>query len=533
MSTKFVFVTGGVVSGLGKGITAASLGRLLKARGLKVALQKMDPYLNVDPGNMSPYQHGEVFVTDDGAETDLDIGHYERFTDEAMNRDSNCTAGRIYYKVLTKERSGDYGGGTVQFIPHITNEIKRRILAITSMNPDVVITEIGGTVGDMESLSFLEAIRQMRFEMAPNSCVFVHVTLIPYLSHAGEIKTKPTQHSVKELRSLGIQPDIIVCRTEVPLGQDIKDKIGLYCSINSNAVIENMDSESLYEVPLHMHAQHLDDIVIEKLGMSTPRPELAEWAALVDAHKNPTDSVEIAMVGSYVELHDAYLSAAEALRHAGIHQRATIHVRWVQAADLDDEQACEAALSGVNGILIPGADEGVLGGHIAAARYAREHNIPLLGICTGMQALTLDVARHLAGLAGANTAEMQHDTPHQVFVGGNSYPSHFMDGVTKMRMGAWDCDLTQGSILAKAYGTTHISERHRHEAEFNNAYTQRLGDAGLQVVGKNETSGFVEAVELSDHPFCVGVQFHPEFKSRPDKPHPLFYAFVEQALQVK
>lgn len=529
MGTKFVFVTGGVVSGLGKGITAASLGRLLKARGLKVAIQKMDPYLNVDPGKMSPYQHGEVFVTEDGAETDLDIGHYERFTDESMNRDSNCTAGRIYYSVLNQEREGQYGGKTVQFIPHITDEIKRRILAITSMKPDVIITEIGGTVGDMESLSFLEAIRQMRFEREQNSCVFIHVTLVPYLESVGEIKTKPTQHSVKELRSLGIQPDIIVCRSEVPLGEEVKEKIGLYCSVDRNSVIENLDLESLYEVPLHMQEQGLDEIVIEKLKLSIPHePDMTAWKKMVEAHKNPTSKVKIALVGSYVELHDAYISAVEALAHAGIHYRTEIDLQWVQAKDLKDYPTCQKLLQGTCGVIVPGAEEALLPGHIYAARYAREQHIPYLGVSTGMQAAVLDIATQ--GLEDNTLKEECLDhlaSPY--FIGGKTYETNFFNGTTNLRTGAWDCVLEKDSVIEKAYGTTNISERHRHGSELNKEYIDTLLTKGLKVQGTNPDTGYCEVVELEHHPFYMGVIFNPEFKSRPDRPHPLYRTFIEHA----
>ena len=529
--TKYIFVTGGVVSSLGKGITAASLGRLLKNRGLKVTIQKFDPYINVDPGTMSPYQHGEVFVTSDGAETDLDLGHYERFIDINLTKNSSVTTGKIYSSVISKERRGEYLGATVQVIPHITNEIKERVfLAGRESGCDVVITEIGGTVGDIESLPFLEAIRQIRSDVGRENVMYIHVTLIPYIKAAGELKTKPTQHSVKELRSIGIQPNVIVCRTEKPLSDDLKRKIGLFCDIDVKGVIECLDAETLYDVPLALRAQGLDDYVIQYLGLEAGEPDMSEWEALVKRVKSLEKTTEIAIVGKYVSLHDAYLSVSEALGHAGIHAGTKVNIRWVQAEDVTNENAAEL-LKGVSGILVPGGfgDRGIEG-KIAAIRYARENKIPFFGICLGMQTAVVEYARNMCGLDGANSSEIHPATPYPVI---DLLPEQkgIEDLGGTMRLGLYPCKLEPGSLAAKCYGEELVYERHRHRYEFNNEYREILEKAGLRISGTSPDGRLVEIIELPNHPWFLGVQFHPEFTSRPNRPQPLFREFVKAALE--
>lgn len=529
--TKYIFVTGGVVSSLGKGITAASLGRLLKNRGLNVTIQKFDPYINVDPGTMSPYQHGEVFVTDDGAETDLDLGHYERFIDINLNKNSNVTTGKVYSTVISKERRGEYLGGTVQVIPHITNEIKNRVFrAARDQNYDVVITEIGGTVGDIESLPFLEAIRQIKSDIGRENVIYIHCTLIPYLKASGELKTKPTQHSVKELRSLGIQPNVIVCRTEYPLSEEMKDKIALFCDIDRKAVIEAIDVETLYELPLLLQDQGLDEYVVRHLGLPSGNANMKEWEELVVKVKNLTRKTKIAIVGKYVALRDAYFSVAEALYHAGFANDAEVEIKWVNSEDVTDENVAEL-IGDVNGILVPGGfgDRGVEG-KITATRYARENKIPFFGICLGMQVAVIEYARNKTGLEGAHSSEINSGTMHPVI---DLLPEQKeienMGGT--MRLGLDPCMLEEGSRASLAYGTNHIEERHRHRYEVNNVYRNMLSEAGLRFSGTSPDGRLVEIVEIDDHPWFVATQFHPEFKSRPNKPHPLFREFVKSSLQ--
>ncbi len=527
--TKYIFVTGGVVSSLGKGITAASLGRLLKNRGLKVTIQKFDPYINVDPGTMSPYQHGEVFVTDDGAETDLDLGHYERFIDINLSKNSNVTAGKIYSSVITKERRGDFLGGTVQVIPHITNEIKDRITrAGREAQSDVVITEIGGTVGDIESLPFLEAIRQMKSDMGRDNVMYIHVTLIPYLKAAGEVKTKPTQHSVKELRSIGIQPNIIVCRTEHPLSEEMKRKIALFCDTDANAVIEMIDAETLYEVPLFLRNQEMDDIVCKHLRITAPPADMDEWEALVRRVKSLRTKTEIAIVGKYVALHDAYLSIVESLGHAGIDCDTEVNIRWVHAEDLTDLNVADA-LRGVAGILVPGGfgDRGIEG-KISAIKYAREQKIPFFGICLGMQVAVVEFARSIVKLAGANSSEINPTTAYPVI---DLLPEQkdIEDLGGTMRLGLYPCKLTPDSVAFSCYQDELVYERHRHRYEFNNEYREALEQAGMIFSGTSPDGRLVEIVEVADHPWFLAVQFHPEFTSRPNRPQPLFREFVKAA----
>ncbi|MDD2421649.1 MAG: CTP synthase [Heliobacteriaceae bacterium] len=530
MHTKYIFITGGVVSSLGKGITAASLGRLLKSRGLKVVIQKFDPYINIDPGTMSPYQHGEVFVTDDGAETDLDLGHYERFVDISLTKAANITTGKIYWSVINKERKGEFLGGTVQVIPHITNEIKDRVQRVArESNPDVVITEIGGTVGDIESLPFLEAIRQLKSDFGKDRVAYIHVTLVPFLAAAGELKTKPTQHSVKELRSIGIQPDVIVCRAEKPLTPELAEKLALFCDIEVEAVIQAIDAESIYEVPLLLKKQRLDDILIEKLKLPSGKPDLADWESLVHKIKNPKCQVTVALVGKYVALPDAYLSVAEALRHAGIHHEAAVNIKWIYSVDLETGDP-EDYLVGVDGILIPGGfgDRGIEG-KINAIRYAREQKIPLLGLCLGMQLAVVEYARHTLGMADAHSAEFSPGTPHPVI---DLLPEQ-KDVETKggtMRLGIWACRVRENTRTWAAYHNEVIYERHRHRYEFNNAYREIFEEAGLVIAGTSPDGRLVEIVELPDHPWFVACQFHPEFKSRPNRSHPLFRDFLGAAL---
>ncbi|HEU4724215.1 MAG TPA: CTP synthase [Candidatus Eisenbacteria bacterium] len=527
--TKFIFVTGGVVSSLGKGIAASSIGTLLKSRGLKVSLQKLDPYLNVDPGTMSPYQHGEVYVTDDGAETDLDVGHYERFLGVSMGKANSVTAGQIYDAIITKERRGDYLGRTVQVIPHVTDEIKARMLAPTRRQQvDVAIVEIGGTVGDIESLPFLEAIRQMRLEYTRLNTLFVHVTLVPHLGAAREIKTKPTQHSVRELREIGIQADILLCRSEVPLPQEVKEKIGLFCNVSTEAVIEAVDVPSIYEVPLMFHKGGLDDLIVDLLHIEAGPPDLRAWQAFSDRMKAAKDVVTIAVVGKYTQIRDAYKSISEAIIHGGVANGVQVKIDWVDSEKVELDGA-EALLGGAHGILIPGGfgDRGVEG-MVLAARYARERNVPFLGICLGMQCAVIEFARDVAGLAGADSSEFEAATPHPVID-----LLHEQQGVDQkggtMRLGAYECALTAGTHAREEYGAATVAERHRHRYEFNNAYREQLESKGLRVTGLYPEKSLVEIVELPEHPWFVGVQFHPELRSRPSEPHPLFRGFLRAA----
>ena len=529
MSTKYIFVTGGVVSGLGKGITAASLGRLLKARGLKVAAQKLDPYINVDPGTMSPYQHGEVYVTEDGAETDLDLGHYERFIDEDLTKFSNLTSGKVYWNVLNKERRGEYLGSTVQVIPHITNEIKEFVYrAGKETGADIVITEIGGTIGDMESQPFLEAVRQISLEVGKENSLFIHVTLVPYLHGSGEHKSKPTQHSVKELQGMGIAPDIIVLRCNEPLEESIFKKIALFCNVKEDCVIENRTLPSLYEAPLMLEASNFSGVVCRELGIDAPKPDLTEWNALVSRIHSMEKKVTIGLVGKYVQLHDAYLSVAEALAHAGFAIGADVHIEWIDSETLTGENVREK-LSGVSGILVPGGF-GYRGmeGMILAAQYAREANVPYLGICLGMQIAVIEFARHAAGIEDACSGEFDGASLHKVidFMPGQS---ENRDKGGTLRLGSYPCRVKEGTLLEKCYGEPEIRERHRHRYEFNNDYREVLERAGMVLSGLSPDGELVETVEVAGHPFFLGVQYHPEFKSRPQRPHPVFRGFVEAA----
>jgi CTP synthase len=529
---KYIFITGGVVSSLGKGITAASLGQLLKSRGLKLTMQKFDPYINIDPGTMSPYQHGEVFVTEDGAETDLDLGHYERFIDTNLNKYSNVTTGKIYWSVITKERKGEYRGGTVQVIPHITNEIKERIvIAGKQGGADVVITEIGGTVGDIESQPFLEAIRQLKYDVGKENVMYIHVTLVPFLGKAGEIKTKPTQHSVRELREIGIQPDALVCRTEKPLTQEIKDKIALFCNLDSSNVVENMDVDSIYELPLILEEQGLADMVCNKLHLNCKEPDLTEWKEIVNKEKNLKHQVKIALVGKYVELQDAYLSVAEALKHAGIANDTKVKIRWISSEDLT-EQSSGSYLKDVDGILVPGGfgDRGIEG-KIEAIRYARQNKIPFLGICLGMQLAVVEFARNVIGLKEAHSSEFNADTPYPVIDLMPDQEEAKNKGDT-MRLGVYPCKLLEGTKAEKAYGKDLIYERHRHLYEINNQFKEQLIDRGLIASGISPDERLIEIIELSDHPWFVGVQFQPEFKSRPTRSHPIFREFIKASLEL-
>ena len=531
--TKFIFVTGGVVSGLGKGITAASLGRLLKERGLKVAAQKLDPYINVDPGTMSPYQHGEVFVTEDGAETDLDLGHYERFIDEDLNRFSNLTSGKVYWNVLNKERRGEYLGETVQVIPHITNEIKSFIYNVgRATDADVVITEVGGTTGDIESQPFLEAIRQVGLEVGPGNALFIHVTLVPYLRGSDEHKSKPTQHSVKNLQGLGIKPDIIVLRADEKLEESIFRKIALFCNVKPDCVIENITIPVLYEAPLMLEAHHFSDIVCRELGIEAPVPDLADWKALIDKIHSAERSVTIGLVGKYVQLHDAYLSVAEALRHAGYAYGTNIEIEWIDSESLN-EQTVENILSQCDGVIVPGGfgNRGIEG-KILTAAYCRMHNLPYLGICLGMQVAVIDFARHVCGMEDANSGEFDELSKYKVI---DFLPdqSHQIDKGGTLRLGAYPCRIAEGTQMYRCYGTEEISERHRHRYEFNNLYRETLAEGGLVISGTSPDGNIVETVEIPQNDFYIGVQFHPEFKSRPNKPHPLFLGLIEAALTKK
>ena len=527
--TKYIFVTGGGVSGLGKGITAASLGRLLKQRGLRVKVQKLDPYLNVDPGTMSPYQHGEVFVTDDGAETDLDLGHYERFIDENLTVNSSVSAGQVYWSVLNRERRGDYLGGTVQIIPHITDEIKRRVYSLESPETDAAIVEIGGTVGDIESQPFLEAIRQVAAERGRDNVMFLHVSLVASIPGSGELKSKPTQHSAKELLSLGIQPDVIVCRSDAPLPPEIRDKISLFCGVPRENVIPNLNADPLYEAPLMLEREGLAGVVVRRLGLSCPPPDLTEWTGMVRRAKHPAGAVEIALVGKYVALHDAYLSVAEALTHGGIENRVKVNIRWVDSETVTDENAARL-LDGAEGILVPGGfgDRGIEG-KISAVRYARERGVPFLGICLGMQMAVVEFARHVCGWEDAWSSEFSQTTAHPVIDLMPSQRGIAGKGGT-MRLGAFPCRLTSRESRAfAAYGTWEISERHRHRYELNNDLREELVQAGLALTGLSPDGQLVEIVELPGHPWFVGVQFHPELKSRPNRAHPLFRELIAAA----
>lgn len=524
--TKYIFVTGGVVSSLGKGITAASLGRLLKNRGLEVTTQKFDPYINIDPGTMSPYQHGEVFVTDDGAETDLDLGHYERFIDINLGKHSTVTSGRVYATVLKKERRGDYEGGTVQVIPHITNEIKDRIQrAGRETNADIVITEIGGTVGDIESLPFLEAIRQLKRDLGSENVLYLHCTLVPYIAASGELKTKPTQHSVKELRSLGIQPNILVVRSDRSVPQSMKEKIALFCDVHAHEVVECVDAESLYDIPLALLEQNLDGIVLDHFGMEAPAADMMEWTALVDRVKNLSKTTTVALVGKYVELQDAYISVAEALKHAGYAHDADINIQWINAEDVNAENVA-SLLSKVDGILVPGGfgDRGVEG-KIEAIKYARENDVPFLGICLGMQMAAVEFARNVLGLDGAHSAELDADTEHPII---DLLPDQedVEDLGGTLRLGLYPCKLKEGSRAEAIYGESLVYERHRHRYEFNNAYREAMEAAGLVFSGLSPDGRLVEILELPEKKFFVAAQFHPEFISRPQRPQPLFRDFI-------
>jgi CTP synthase len=528
--TKHIFVTGGVASSLGKGLTASSLGRLLKSRGLRVTMQKLDPYINVDPGTMNPFEHGEVFVTDDGGETDLDLGHYERFIDESLSRESNATTGSIYSAVIAAERRGDYLGKTVQVIPHITDEIKRRIRALATEDVDVVITEIGGTVGDIEILPFLEAIRQFRLDVGRENVCYVHVTLVPFIGPSGEQKTKPTQHSVTELRSRGIQPDAIVCRSEEPISADLKRKISNLCDVPVDAVVNAADARNLYEIPLVLHDEGLDRVVCDLFGFDADEIDLSEWEVLVDRIETAVRPVRIGIIGKYVSLPDAYLSVVEALKHGGFHHAGRVEIDWIQAEQVEG-LLTDGRLRDLDGIVIPGGfGERGVEGKVAAATYAREHDIPCLGLCLGMQVMTIDFARNVLGLAGANSSEFDPQTTHPVIDLMESQRSVTDLGGT-MRLGAYVAELEPGSIVAKAYEREVVSERHRHRYEFNPRFRSRFEDAGFRCSGSSPDGRLVEFVELVDHPFWVGTQAHPEFKSRPDRPAPLFREFVGAALQ--
>jgi CTP synthase len=537
--TKFIFITGGVLSSLGKGLASAAIGALLESRGLTVTIQKLDPYINVDPGTMNPFQHGEVYVTDDGAETDLDLGHYERFTHAALNRDNNFTTGKIYYSVITKERRGDYLGGTVQVIPHITDEIKRSIKLVAD-SVDVVIVEIGGTVGDIESLPFLEAIRQFRADVGKENALYIHLTLVPYIGTAGEVKTKPTQHSVKELRSIGIQPDILLCRTNKYLPKEIKAKIALFCNVNVDEVITAKDVECIYEVPLVFHKEGLDQKIVEKLNIWTRAPKLDDWENIVKRLKEPSSEVTIAIVGKYVDLTESYKSLNEALRHGGIPNDCRVNLKFLDSEKMESN-TCANFLEDVDGILVPGGfgSRGIEG-KICAARYAREKKVPYFGICLGMQIAVIEFARHAADLPNAHSQEFDRSTPHPVIYLMTKWYDEKTGTVQRrditsdkggtMRLGAYPCTIKEGTLAHKAYAVSDISERHRHRYEFNNAFIDRLQEKGLVISGTSPDGELVEIVEIKDHPWFLGCQFHPEFKSRPRDPHPLFREFIRASL---
>ena len=533
MAVKYVFVTGGVVSGLGKGITAASLGRLLKARGYKVTMQKFDPYINIDPGTMNPVQHGEVFVTEDGTETDLDLGHYERFIDENLDINSNVTTGKVYWSVLQKERRGDYGGGTVQVIPHITNEIKSRFYRnYTTDETQIAIIEVGGTCGDIESQPFLESIRQFQHDVGHENAIMIHVTLIPYLRASGELKTKPTQASVKGLQGMGIMPDIIVCRSEQPLNQGIKDKIALFCNVPSSHVLQNLDVETIYEAPLAMEAEHLAQVACECLHLDCPEPDLTEWTAMVNALKNPTREVKVALVGKYISLHDAYISVVEALKHGGIPTQTSVSIKWVDSETVNDDTV-EELLGDVSGILVPGGfgDRGT-SGKIRAIQYARENKIPYLGLCLGMQLSIVEFARNVIGYDDADSIELNPSTTHPVI---DLMPDqHGVEDIGgTLRLGSYPCVLNPDSKAYEMYGTEEIEERHRHRYEVNNDYRNALTEHGMMLSGISPDGRIVEMVEIKDHPWFIATQAHPELKSRPNRPHPLFRGFVEAAYTCK
>ena len=531
MAVKYVFVTGGVVSGLGKGITAASLGRLLKARGYTVTMQKFDPYINIDPGTMNPIQHGEVYVTDDGIETDLDLGHYERFIDENLDKNSNVTTGKVYWSVLQKERHGDYGGGTVQVIPHITNEIKSRFYR-NDQDDDmhIAIIEVGGTVGDIESQPFLESIRQFQHEVGHENAILIHVTLIPYLKASEEMKTKPTQASVKELQGMGIWPDIIVCRSEHPLDQQIKDKIALFCNVPTHCVLQNLDVPYLYEAPLAMEKEKLADVVCKALHLDCKEPDLSDWIQMVDLLHNPNHEVTVALVGKYIQLHDAYLSVVESLKHGGIYARTTVNIKWIDSETVTDDTVSEL-LGDVDGILVPGGF-GFRGieGKITAIKYAREHNVPFLGLCLGMQLSIVEYARNVIGYSDAHTVEFDPDTKHPVI---SLMPDQngVVDIGGTLRLGSYPCILDKDSLAYRLYGSETIHERHRHRYEVNNDFREDLTKNGLKLSGISPDGRIVEMCELPSHPFFIATQAHPEFKSRPNRPHPLFRGFVEAALK--
>lgn len=530
MSVKYVFVTGGVVSGLGKGITAASLGRLLKSRGYKVTMQKFDPYINIDPGTMNPVQHGEVFVTDDGAETDLDLGHYERFIDESLTKNSNVTTGKVYWSVLEKERHGDFGGGTVQVIPHITNEIKSRFYQSDSPETEIAIIEVGGTVGDIESQPYIEAIRQFQHEVGHENCILIHVALMVYLPASQEMKTKPIQMSVKELQRLGIQPDMVVCRTEYPLNNDLKDKISLFCNVPSSHVIQNLTVDMLYEAPLAMEKEHLAEIACECLKLDCPAPDLDEWKAMVQSAKNPTREVTVALVGKYIALHDAYISVVESLKHAGYPNHTTVHIKWVDSETVSEENAADI-FSDVSGILVPGGfGKRGIDGKLAAIQYARENHIPFLGLCLGMQLSIVEFARHVVGYNDAHSIELNPSTTHPVI---SLMPDQ--EGITDiggtLRLGAYPCVLDKDSEAYKLYGEELIHERHRHRYEVNNNFRDDLTAKGMKLSGLSPDGRIVEMIEIPSHPFFIATQAHPELKSRPNRPHPLFLGFVEAAIK--
>ena len=529
--TKYIFVTGGVVSGLGKGITAASLGRLLKARGLKVAAQKMDPYINVDPGTMSPYQHGEVYVTEDGAETDLDLGHYERFIDEDLNQYSNLTTGKIYWNVLNKERRGEYLGSTVQVIPHITNEIKEFVYRVgKKTDADVVITEIGGTIGDIESQPFLEAVRQISLEVGEENSLFIHVTLVPYLSGSEEHKSKPTQHSVKELRGMGINPNIIVLRSDKPLEESIFQKISLFCNVKPDCVIENRTLSNLYEAPLMLEKSGFSDVVCRELHMNAPKPDLSDWEQMVERIRNRIREVHIGLVGKYVKLHDAYLSVAEAMNHAGYERNAFVKIHWIDSESITKESVNDI-LKGLDGIIVPGGfgNRGIEG-MILSAKYARENQVPYLGICLGMQIAVIEFARNVLGMQNAHSGEFDEQCEHKVidFMPGQSDE---IDKGGTLRLGSYPCSIKAGTKMEQCYGANLIYERHRHRYEFHNKYREMMTDAGLVISGTSPDDRLVETIEVKGHPFYIGVQFHPEFKSRPNQSHPLFKGFISAALE--
>ena len=531
MPVKYVFVTGGVVSGLGKGITAASLGRLLKARGYKVTMQKFDPYINIDPGTMNPIQHGEVFVTDDGAETDLDLGHYERFIDESLTKNSNVTTGKIYWSVLHKERRGDFGGGTVQVIPHITNEIKSRFYRNYNENEThIAIIEVGGTVGDIESQPFLEAIRQFQHDVGRENAILIHVSLIPYLKASGEMKTKPTQTSVKQLQGMGIWPDILVCRSEHPLEDGLKEKIALFCNVPVSHVLQNLDVEYLYEAPLAMEEEHLAQVACECLNLPCPEPDLDDWKAMVEALRHPTKDVPVALVGKYIQLHDAYISVVEALKHGGIAEHATVHIKWIDSEQLNEENVDEM-LGDVSGILVPGGFGGRgIDGKIVAIHYARTHKIPFLGLCLGMQLAIVEYARNVAGLKDAHSIELDPGTSHPVIALMPDQEDIEDIGGT-LRLGSYPCVLDKTTKAYELYGTDQIAERHRHRYEVNNDYRKILTDHGLTLSGLSPDGRIVEMIEIKDHPFFIATQAHPELKSRPNRPHPLFRGFVKASIE--